>query len=86
VCDLETSRLGAPYIYDISHLRIKDACKVNLDSHVYVHCMVPKQPGENGEAKGPVPNVDACLKYVSEIIGLFLVDLILLKSTHLGSI
>jgi len=25
VCDLETSRMGAPYIYDISHLRVK--CK-----------------------------------------------------------
>jgi hypothetical protein len=24
VCDLETSRIGAPYIYDISHLRVKD--------------------------------------------------------------
>jgi len=23
VCDLETSRLGAPYIYDISNLRVK---------------------------------------------------------------
>jgi len=23
VCDLETSRLGAPYIYDISRLRVK---------------------------------------------------------------
>jgi hypothetical protein len=23
VCDLETSRIGAPYIYDISHLRAK---------------------------------------------------------------
>jgi len=22
VCDLETSRMGAPYIYDISHLRV----------------------------------------------------------------
>jgi len=22
VCDLETSRVGAPYIYDISHLRV----------------------------------------------------------------
>jgi len=22
VCDLETSRTGAPYIYDISHLRV----------------------------------------------------------------
>jgi len=24
VCDLETSRIGAPYIYDISHLRVKE--------------------------------------------------------------
>jgi len=23
VCDLETSRIRAPYIYDISHLRVK---------------------------------------------------------------
>jgi hypothetical protein len=23
VCDLETSRMGAPYIYDISYLRVK---------------------------------------------------------------
>jgi len=23
VCDLETSRIGAPYIYDMSHLRVK---------------------------------------------------------------
>jgi len=22
VCDLETSKMGAPYIYDISHLRV----------------------------------------------------------------
>jgi hypothetical protein len=26
VCDLETSRIGAPYIYDISHLRVNN-CK-----------------------------------------------------------
>ena len=26
VCDLETSRIGAPYIYDISHLRVKQYC------------------------------------------------------------
>ena len=23
VCDLETSRMGAAYVYDISHLRVK---------------------------------------------------------------
>jgi len=27
VCDLETSRMGAPYIYDISCLRVKIAVK-----------------------------------------------------------
>jgi len=31
VCDLETSRMGAPYIYDISRLRVKYAIyKANL--------------------------------------------------------
>jgi len=27
VCDLETSRIGAPYIYDISNLRVKEAAR-----------------------------------------------------------
>ena len=27
VCDLETSRMGAPYIYDISHLRVNSTPK-----------------------------------------------------------
>jgi len=26
VCDLETSRIGAPYIYDIINLRVKKGC------------------------------------------------------------
>ena len=26
VCDLETSRMGAPYIYDISRLRVNNYC------------------------------------------------------------
>jgi len=29
VCDLETSRMGAPYIYDISRLRVN----VNFNTH-----------------------------------------------------
>jgi len=29
VCDLETSRIGAPYIYDIRNLRVK-SCKRKL--------------------------------------------------------
>jgi len=29
VCDLETSRMGAPYTYDISRLRVKQSIAVN---------------------------------------------------------
>jgi len=37
VCDLETSRMGAPYIYDISRLRVKKSPKTEcgLDSRIY---------------------------------------------------
>jgi len=28
VCDLETSRMGAPYIYDISRLRVNNTSNV----------------------------------------------------------
>jgi len=31
VCDLETSRMGAPYIYDISHLRVKTTFRLVLN-------------------------------------------------------
>ena len=30
VCDLETSRIGAPYIYDISTLRVKHVSTLNI--------------------------------------------------------
>jgi len=30
VCDLETSRMGAPYIYDISHLRVKAVSRIQV--------------------------------------------------------
>ena len=30
VCDLETTRMGAPYIYDISHVRVKFISVINL--------------------------------------------------------
>jgi len=30
VCDLETSRMGAPYIYDISRLRVNDVQRDNF--------------------------------------------------------
>jgi len=35
VCDLETSRIGAPYIYDISNLRVK----------VHFDIILPALPG-----------------------------------------
>ena len=30
VCDLETSRMGSPYIYDISRLRVNDLTLILL--------------------------------------------------------
>jgi len=38
VCDLETSRMGAPYIYDISHLRVNAASPYafSISSTVFV--------------------------------------------------
>ena len=32
VCDLETSRIGAPYIHDISSLRVNELCRVSYRS------------------------------------------------------
>jgi len=46
VCDLETSGIGAPYIYDISNLRVKiknDLNKVTLVPH-YVVFSIPLLP------------------------------------------
>jgi hypothetical protein len=37
VCDLETSRIGAPYIYDISNLRIKLAWPITIHCSLSVH-------------------------------------------------
>jgi len=35
VCDLETSRIGAPYIYDISRLRVKNTTSFFGGSHKF---------------------------------------------------
>jgi hypothetical protein len=35
VCDLETSRIGAPYIYDISNLRVKQSSSKKLISWLH---------------------------------------------------
>jgi hypothetical protein len=36
VCDLETSKIGAPYIYGISHLRVKPTNPQCISSNVYL--------------------------------------------------
>ena len=33
VCDLETSRMGAPYMYDISRLRVKNLSRLCITKH-----------------------------------------------------
>jgi len=35
VCDLETSRLGAPYIYDIRSLRVNDLIKIEFSRIIF---------------------------------------------------
>ena len=43
MCDLETSRIGAPYIYDISSLRVKKVAankikiKIAMKKNLYTH-------------------------------------------------
>jgi len=44
VCDLETSRMGAPYIYDISHLRVKGLILTELRVRVYYGKCAIKSP------------------------------------------
>jgi len=34
VCDIETSRTGAPYIYDISNLRVKKIVLTDVDCSI----------------------------------------------------
>jgi hypothetical protein len=42
VCDLETSRIGAPYIYDISNLRVKDSKSKCSKCFLYHIVMFPQ--------------------------------------------
>ena len=48
VCDLETSRIGAPYIYDTSSLRVKYQCWDSFRS--------------SGLCKGLFPNIGVTVK------------------------
>jgi len=54
VCDLETSRIGAPYIYDISNLRVKpkhmfSVCRKirHVHRHTSLHFSCAKYVTEN---------------------------------------
>jgi hypothetical protein len=40
VCDLETSRIGAPYIYDISSLRVK-TCPTHSNLCTFITATLP---------------------------------------------
>jgi hypothetical protein len=45
VCDLETSRIGAPYIYDIGHLRVNEVEPDRPQMKILcmcVACWIPK--------------------------------------------
>ena len=54
MCDLETSRMGAPYIYDISHLRVKELSReffYNLVNGLVLDPR-PHTDGGNGRTDG----------------------------------
>jgi hypothetical protein len=53
VCDLETSRIGAPYIYDISNLSVNAR---NIELITLIRCLyirVHSNTRENGAICGP---------------------------------
>jgi hypothetical protein len=39
VCDLETSRIGAPSICDISHLRVNTHTDTHTHTHTHTHTL-----------------------------------------------
>jgi len=46
VCDLETSRICAPYIHDISSLRVKDTCTpvgTRLSLHISCYLLISNE-------------------------------------------
>jgi len=65
VCDLETSRMGAPYIYDISRLKVKD---LTLILQTWRKWWAPnnaskEQMGFNSGFKGLITQKSAVLCY-----------------------
>jgi len=47
VCDLETSRMGAPCIYDISRLRVKNYKKYSIEVIIHGPCICIKKAHQN---------------------------------------
>jgi len=39
VCDLETSRMGVPYMYDISRLRVKNEWICTSNNPIWLHAV-----------------------------------------------
>jgi len=61
VCDLETSRMGAPYIYDISHLRVNICMETRLKldkEHWYEYVL--KLVETSHEAKETILGINKC--------------------------
>jgi len=75
VCDLETSRMGAPYIYDVSHLRVKE---MYVFAWLVEECIVFETPGISfmlvrcfSLSHSPVQDIDTCF-FTSKVCVLFM--------------
>ena len=53
VCDLETSRMGAAYIYDISRLRVKHHIMTSVRVEVQIHSFFTSAVGRGAPAVLP---------------------------------
>jgi len=68
VCDLETSRVGAPYIYDISRLRVKQVMSSSLRLATYTTHNRPKRrtPVPTTGFEPAIPAFKSLLIYTSD--------------------
>ena len=62
VCDLETSRMGAPYIYDISHLRVNKIGQHSVELTIVAGC---QRKGDSSEERHTI-KTDRCKEWWSE--------------------
>jgi hypothetical protein len=89
VCDLETSRIGAPYIYDISHLRVKSLNEIEMSvpQHTGSQIMNHLRAKNIQHAFFAVPSLDITVTYHLwlTIILLVLVHLLILVGNGFGN-